>query len=36
MKVQGRSGAAVHQIVNVMGRVRSCSPEPALPGFRAC
>ena len=36
MKVQGRSGAAVHQIVTVMGRVRSCSPAPALPGFRAC
>jgi len=36
MKVEGRSGAAVHQIVNVMGRVRSCSPAPALPGFRAC
>lgn len=36
MKVQGRSGAAVHQIVNVMGRVRSCSPAPALPGFRTC
>lgn len=36
MKVQGRSGAAVHQIVNIMGRVRSCSPAPALPGFRSC
>ena len=29
-------GEAIHQIVNVMGRVRSCSPEPALPGHRAC
>ncbi len=29
-------GEAIHQIVNVMGRVRSCSPEPVLPGYRAC
>ena len=36
MRVQGRSGAAIHQIVNVMGRVRSCSPAPALPGYRSC
>jgi type IV fimbrial biogenesis protein FimT len=36
MKVQGRSGAAIHQVVNVMGRVRSCSPAPALPGYKTC
>lgn len=35
-KVQGKGGAAIHLVVNVMGRVRSCSPAPALPGFRAC
>lgn len=29
-------GEAIHQIVNVMGRVRSCSPAPALPGYPAC
>ena len=29
-------GVAIHQVVNVMGRVRSCSPAPTLPGYRAC
>lgn len=29
-------GEAIHQIVNVMGRVRSCSPAPAVPGYPAC
>lgn len=28
--------AAVHQVVNIMGRVRSCSPAPVLPGYRSC
>jgi type IV fimbrial biogenesis protein FimT len=31
-----RSGMAVHQVVNVMGRVRSCSPAPAPSGYRPC
>jgi type IV fimbrial biogenesis protein FimT len=34
-RVTGTPGA-VHHIVNVMGRVRSCSPAPALPGYRTC
>jgi len=29
-------GRAVHHIVNVMGRARSCSPGGAVPGWRAC
>jgi len=29
-------GRAVHHIVNVMGRVRSCTPGGAVPGWRAC
>lgn len=29
-------GRAVHHIVNVMGRVRSCTPAGAVPGWRAC
>ena len=29
-------GRAVHHIVNVMGRVRSCSPGGAMPGWPAC
>lgn len=32
----GKTGAAVHQVINIMGRVRSCSPAPAVPGFKAC
>jgi len=34
-RVVGTQGA-IHHVVNVMGRVRSCSPEPALPGYRNC
>lgn len=29
-------GTAIHQIVNLMGRVRSCSPLGAVSGIRAC
>jgi len=29
-------GRAVHHVVNVMGRVRSCSPAAAVVGYRAC
>ena len=39
LKVVSHSGRAVHHVVNVMGRVRSCSPTgavPAVPGYRAC
>ena len=39
LKVTAKSGRAVHHVVNVMGRVRSCSPQaatPAVPGYRAC
>ncbi|MEW6706158.1 MAG: GspH/FimT family pseudopilin [Pseudomonadota bacterium] len=36
LKLIGRGGEAVHQVVNVMGRVRTCSPRGALPGFKAC
>lgn len=34
-RVVGLPGA-IHHVVNVMGRVRSCSPEGALPGYRTC
>jgi type IV fimbrial biogenesis protein FimT len=39
LKVASRSGRAVHHVVNVMGRVRSCSPQgvaAAVPGYRIC
>lgn len=36
VQLQARNGSAIHQVVNIMGRVRSCSPAPALPGYRRC
>jgi len=39
LKVVADSGRAVHHVVNVMGRVRSCSPDgtvPPVPGYRVC
>lgn len=36
VRFQGRSGAALHQVINVMGRVRTCSPGTTVPGVRAC
>jgi type IV fimbrial biogenesis protein FimT len=36
MRLTSRNGTAIHQVVNIMGRVRSCSPAPALSGYRAC
>ena len=36
VRIVGANGREVRHIVNVMGRVRSCSPAPALPGYRAC
>jgi type IV fimbrial biogenesis protein FimT len=36
LRVVGAGGREVHHIINVMGRVRSCSPSPALPGYRTC
>jgi type IV fimbrial biogenesis protein FimT len=36
LRVLGPQGRAVHHVVNVMGRVRSCSPLNSVPGYRAC
>lgn len=37
MRIEARSGtAAVHQIINLMGRVRSCTPTPGWSGYPAC
>ena len=36
LRVIGQQGRAVHHVINVMGRVRSCSPQGAMPGYRAC
>ena len=31
-----RDGRVIHQIINIMGRVRSCAPAGKLGGLRAC
>lgn len=36
LRLTGMRERAVHHVVNVMGRVRSCSPQAAMPGYRAC
>ena len=36
LRVIGTGGRAIHHVINVMGRVRSCSPQAAVPGYRPC
>jgi type IV fimbrial biogenesis protein FimT len=36
MQLTARNGMTVRQVMNIMGRVRSCSPAPALSGYRPC
>jgi type IV fimbrial biogenesis protein FimT len=36
LKVLGLGGRAVHHVVNVMGRIRSCSPWGLVPGYPRC
>jgi len=36
VRVIGAQGREVQHVVNVMGRVRSCSPLGAMPGYRPC
>lgn len=36
LRVTAPDQRAVHLVVNVMGRVRSCSPGGAVPGYRRC
>jgi type IV fimbrial biogenesis protein FimT len=35
LRVEGER-ISIRQIVNVMGRIRSCSPEAKVPGYKAC
>lgn len=35
-RISAVDGRAIHHVVNVMGRVRSCSPLATVPGYRAC
>jgi type IV fimbrial biogenesis protein FimT len=36
LRIVGAGGREVRHVINVMGRVRSCSPAPVVPGYRAC
>ena len=36
VKALNAQGGAIHHIVNIMGRVRSCSPAGAVAGYRNC
>lgn len=36
VRVTGAAGHAVHAVVNLMGRVRACSPAPGLSGYPPC
>ena len=36
VRVVGAGGREVRHVINIMGRVRSCSPAPSVPGYRAC
>jgi len=36
VRVAAADGRRIRQIVDLLGRVRNCSPAPALPGHRVC
>jgi type IV fimbrial biogenesis protein FimT len=36
LRLTARDGRVVHQVVNIMGRVRSCSPAGSVGGLRRC
>jgi type IV fimbrial biogenesis protein FimT len=36
VQLQARNGLAIHQVINIMGRVRSCTPVAGLEGYRRC
>lgn len=36
MRFEASNGTAIHQVMNIMGRVRSCSPEPVVSGYKRC
>jgi type IV fimbrial biogenesis protein FimT len=36
VRFANQDNAAVHQVVNILGRVRSCSPGQSVPGYKAC
>lgn len=36
LRLAGADGRVIQHVVNVMGRVRSCSPQASVSGYRAC
>ena len=36
IRLRSPSGLAIHQVVNVTGRVRACTPDGQIGGLRAC
>jgi type IV fimbrial biogenesis protein FimT len=36
LRLAARDGRAIHQVVNIMGRVRSCTPGATVGGLRPC
>lgn len=36
LRVTAASGRAIHHVVNLMGRIRSCSPQGRVSGYRNC
>ncbi len=36
VQIIGASGTTLHNVISLMGRVRSCAPEPGLPGHPTC
>lgn len=36
LRLHARNGSAIHQVVNIMGRVRTCSPDGKVSGHPTC
>lgn len=36
VRVTGAGGRALHRVVSILGRVRSCSPGDSMSGVRPC
>ncbi len=36
LQLASRDAGAIHHVVNITGRLRSCSPAPAIAGYRKC
>jgi type IV fimbrial biogenesis protein FimT len=36
VQISAAGGASLRNVVSLMGRIRSCSPAPGLPGYPAC